>query len=119
MFLLLLEPTKFCYQKYQSQREHEKHVYVKHFSHSCYMYITGDMSTDFSRSNTMEMKLNSCNTMQLKSKSDDLQSIYDVDHKSESCGIESSTAEIENEKPPITGTIVARCIYLGNSFMVN
>ena len=67
----------------------------------------------------MEMKLNSCYTMELKSKSDDLQSINDVDHKSESCGIESSAAEIENEKSPITGTYVGRYIYLGNSFMVS
>ena len=83
------------------------------------MYITGDTSTDFSGPNTMEMKLNSCYTMELKSKSDALQSINDVDHKSESCGIESSASETENEKSPITGTIVTRYIYLGNSFMVS
>ena len=83
------------------------------------MYITGDTSTDFSGPNTMEMKLISCNTMELMSKSDALQSINGVDHKSESCENESSTAEIENEKPPITGTIIARYIYLGNSFMVS
>ena len=83
------------------------------------MYIIGDTSTDFSGPNTMEMKLISCNTMELMSKSDALQSINDVDHKSESCENESSAAEIENEKPPITGTIVARYIYLGNSFMVS
>ena len=83
------------------------------------MYITGDTSTDFSRSNTMEMKPNSCNTMELKSRSDTLESINDMDHKSESCGIEASVAEIENEKPPITGTNVDRYIYLENSFLVS
>ena len=82
------------------------------------MYITGDTS-DFSRSNTMEMKPNSCNTMELKSRSDTLESINDLDHKSESCVIEASVTETDNEKPPITGTIVARYIYLENSFLVS
>ena len=69
------------------------------------MYITGK-STEFSRSNTTEMKTYSCYTMELMSKSDTLESINDMDHKSELCGIEASVTEIENEKPLITGTNV-------------
>ena len=83
------------------------------------MYITGDTSTDFSGSNTMEMKPNSCNTMELKSRSDTIESINDMDHKSESCVIEASVVETDNEKPPITGTNVDRYIYLENSFLVS
>ena len=82
------------------------------------MYITGT-STEFSSSNTTEMTTYSCYTMELMSKSDTLESINDLDHKSESCVIEASVAETDNEKPPITGTNVDRCIYLENSFLVS
>ena len=76
------------------------------FSHSCDLailaYIAGT-STDFSSSNTMEVKPYSGNAMEVKSKSSTLQSTEDMGGESKSFGYEASIAETEDEKPPITG----------------
>ena len=74
-------------------------------SHNCYlvMHIITGTSTDFTSSNAMEMKPYSCNIVEIKLKSDIPQSSENVNGEPKSCGFETSVAETENEKPPITG----------------
>lgn len=52
----------------------------------------------------MEMKPYSYNTIEIKLKSDIPQSSENVNGEPKSCGFETSVAETENEKPPITGS---------------
>ena len=73
-----------------------------------YVQSVAASSTAASTANTLELKSYSCNTMEMKSKLDsgDFLKSTGTDGESKSFGVEASVVEIDNEKPPITGTYI-------------
>ena len=67
------------------------------------MYVIGYRYVADSTNITSPSKSYGSNTIELKPKHDTLESIG-VGDESKSCKFESSVAEIDNEKPPITGS---------------
>ena len=78
------------------------HVAI-HVQTYVYMYVIGYRYVANSTNITSPSKSYGADTIELKSKCDTLESI-DVGGESKPFGFEASVAEIDNEKPPITGT---------------